>query len=253
MKIHNEREATMTLGPVQVIAVEFDSTDRMQGQVLEALDELTPLGAARIIDALFVAKDDSGDLVAIEAGDVGEEDEALGELVGMLMGFSFEGDEDVDTAVVEAGDASLMGVTPADIQRIGDNLAPGTGALVILIEHRWAAGLREAVADAGGRMVAQGFLTPDGLMMLGAELVATADAIDAIETAVELEAIATVRSLEALATIEVATEVEAAVAAHVILTLVEAGFIEQAAADHAAAAVIDAALIEQVIAAGPET
>ena len=241
----------MTIGPVQVIAVEFDNTDRLQGQVLEALDELTPLGAARIIDALFVAKEDNGDLVAVEVGDVGEEDEVLGELVGRLLGFSFEGDL-ADSAVVEGSDSSLMGVTPADIERIGDDLAPGTGALVMLIEHRWAAGLSDAIAGAGGRMVAQGFLTPDGVMLLGAELVAAAEAIDAIETAIELEAIATVRSLEALATIEVAAEVEAAVAAHVILTLVEAGYIEQAAADQAAAAVIDAALIRQALADGAD-
>ena len=243
----------MTLGPVQVIVVEFENTDQLQGQVLDALDELTPLGAARIIDALFVAKEDNGDLLALEAGDVSEEDEVLGALVGRLLGFSFEDDGEVDTAVVEAGDSSLMGVTPADIERIGDDLAPGTGALVMLVEHRWAAGLRDAVADAGGRMVAQGFLTPDGVLMLGAELVATANAIDAIETAIELEAIATVRSLEAMATIEVAAEVEAAVAAHVILTLVEAGIIEEAAAQQAASAVIDAALIEQALAAGPDS
>jgi hypothetical protein len=210
------------------------------------------MGAARIIDALFVAKEDNGDLVAVEIGDASDEDDVLGELVGRLLGFSFEGG-DADDAAVEGGDSSLMGVTPADIERIGDDLAPGTGALVMLIEHRWASGLRDAVASAGGRMIAQGFLTPDGLMLLGAELAATAEAIDAIEAAVELEAVATVRSLEALATIEVAAEVEAAAAAHVILTLIEAGFIEQAAADQAAAAVIDAALIQQVIASSADT
>ena len=237
----------MTLGPVQVIAVQFDNIERLHGRVLDAIDELTPLGAARIIDALFVAKDTNGDLVAVEAGDAGAEDEALGELVGQLLGFSFEGEPSADADIAQAGDDSLMGVTAADIERIGDDLDPGTGALVLLIEHRWAAGLRDAVASGGGRMVAQGFLTPDSLMLLGAELVAAAEAIDAIETAVELEAIANVRSLQALAAIEVAAEVEAAVAAHVILTLVEAGYIEQAAAQEAAAAVIDAALIEQAI------
>lgn len=242
----------MTLGPVQVLAVEFDSIDRLQGQVLEAIDELTPLGAARIIDALFVAKDHNGDLTALEAGDARAEDEALGELVGQLLGFSFDGDQPAEHDVVQGGDPSLMGVTPADIERIGDDLAPGSGALVMLIEHRWATGLRDAVADTGGRLVAQGFLTPDGLMLLGAELVAAVEAIDAIETAVELEAMATVRSLEALASIEVAAEVEAAVAAHVIRTLVEAGFIEELAAQAAAAAVLDAALIEQAATAGAE-
>lgn len=242
----------MTLGPVQVIAVEFDSTDRMQGQVLDAIDDLAPLGAARIIDALFVRKDETGDLIALETGNVSEEDEALGALVGMLMGFSFEGDDSFESPVVTTGDESVLGLSPADIERIGDNLAPDTGALLLLVEHRWASGLRDAVADAGGRMIAQGFLTPDGVMMLGAELVATATAIDAIETAIELEAVATLRSLEALATIEVAAEVEAAVVARTILTLVEAGMIETEAAERAAAAVIDAALIEQAVTAGTD-
>ena len=53
----------MTLGPVQVIAVQFDNIERLHGRVLDAIDELTPLGAARIIDALFVAQDTHGDLV----------------------------------------------------------------------------------------------------------------------------------------------------------------------------------------------
>ena len=85
------KELVMAVG-IATDPIEFDSIDRMRGQVLEAIDELTPLGAARIIDALFVAKDEIGDLVALETGESGEEDEALGELVGMLLGFSFEGD-----------------------------------------------------------------------------------------------------------------------------------------------------------------
>ncbi len=245
----------MTLGPIQLIAIEFDSLDRLQGHILDEIDDLIPLSAVRILDVLFVAKEENGDLVALEMGGMGEEagDEALGTLIGQLMGFSFEGDEDEGQVPTGESEASPIGFGPADIERIGDDLAPGTGAALLLVEHRWAAGVRDAVIEAGGRMVAQGFLTPTGLLLIGAELAATADAIDAIEIAAELEAEANVRALEALATIEIAAEVEAAVVARTILTLVEAGYIEQAATEHAARALIDAALIEQAIAAGTDT
>ncbi len=245
----------MTLGPIQLIAIEFDSLDRLQGHILDEIDDLIPLSAVRILDVLFVAKEENGDLVALEIGEMGEEagDEALGTLIGQLMGFSFEGDEDEGQVPTGIDDESPIGFGPADIERIGDDLAPGTGAALLLVEHRWAAGVRDAVIEAGGRMVAQGFLTPTGLLLIGAELAATADAIDAIEIAAELEAEANVRALEAIATIEIAAEVEAAVVARTILTLVEAGYIEQAAVEHAAAAVVDAALIEQAIAAGTDT
>ena len=245
----------MTLGPIQLIAIEFDTLDRLQGHILDEIDDLIPLSAVRILDVLFVAKEENGDLVALEMGEMGDEagDEALGTLIGQLMGFSFEGEEDEGQVPTGIHDESPIGIGPADIERIGDDLAPGTGAALMLVEHRWAAGVRDAVLEAGGRMVAQGFLTPTGLLLIGAELLATAEAIDAIETAAELEAEANVRALEALATIEIAAEVEAAVVARTILTLVEAGFVEQAAVEHAAAAVVDAALIEQAIAAGTDT
>lgn len=242
----------MTLGPVQLIAIEFDSLDRLQGKIIEEIDDLIPLSAVRILDVLFVAKEDNGDLVSLEMGEMGDEagDEALGTLIGQLMGFSFEDDLDEGQVPTGISDSSPIGLGPADIERIGDDLAPGTGAALLLVEHRWAAGVRDAVLEAGGRMVAQGFLTPTGLLLIGAELLATADAIDAIEMAAELEAEANVRALEALATIEIAAEVEAAVVARTILTLMEAGFIEQAATEHAARAVLDAAIIDQAIAAG---
>ena len=237
----------MTLGPVQLIAIEFETLDRLEGRLIDELDDLIPLDSVRILDALLVAKEENGDLTALEMGEM-DEDDPLGALIGRLMGFSFEDDQAVEQDPTEMFDSSPVGLGPADIERFGDDLAPGTGAALLLLEHCWAAGVRDAVNEAGGKMVAQGFLTPTGLMMIGAELVATADAIDAIETAGELEAEANLRALEALTTIEVAAEVEAAVVARTILTLVEAGFIAQAATEHAAAAVVDAALIEQSIA-----
>lgn len=222
-----------------MLAFQFETLDKFRGEILDRLEEVAPLNAVRILDALFVAKEDNGDLVAMEVGDLGEEegDEFLGMIIGELLGFSFEGD-DTDKPPAEITEASAIGVSVVDIRRIARDLSPGTAAGMLLIEHRWAAGLRDAISEAGGSLLLQGFLTLEGLAMVGAELAATADAIAAIELADALEAEATVRSLEALATIELAAEVEAAVVARTVLGLVEAGFIERADAEEAAAAIL---------------
>jgi hypothetical protein len=230
------------LGPVQFVAFKFDSLDNFKGGIVEKLDEVTALAAVRILDILFVAKEENGDLIALEGGDLGEEDgdEFLGAVIGELMGFSFEGEAPV-TSDEEVGEASAIGVTPDDVRRIGHDLAPGSAAALLLIEHRWAAGLRDEIFGAGGTMVSQGFLTQEGLMMIGAELTATADAIEAIELASALEVEATLASLQAIETIELAREVEAAVAARTLLSLAEAGIIDRGDLADAADAVLESA------------
>jgi hypothetical protein len=228
------------LGPVQFVAFEFDSLDKFKGGIVEKLDEVTALAAVRILDALFVAKEVNGDLIALEAGDLGEEDgdDFLGAVIGELMGFSFEG-EDQAASPDGLGEASAIGVTPHDIREIGHGLAPGSAAALLLIEHRWAAGLRDEILAAGGSMIAQGFLTLEGLTIVGAELTATAEAIEAIELAAALETEAKLASLQALETIELARDVEAAIVARTVLGLAEAGIIDRGDLVDAADAVLD--------------
>ncbi|MCP3856469.1 MAG: hypothetical protein GY745_03150 [Actinomycetia bacterium] len=235
------------LGPVQLLAFEFDTLEQFHGEILDRLEEVAPLNAVRILDALFVAKEANGELVALEWGDLGEEegDEVLGFIIGELLGFSFEGEEP-GAPPADITEASAIGVTVTDIRRIARDLRPGTAAGLLLVEHRWAAGLRDAIFEAGGSLMLQGFLTLEGLAMVGAELTAAAEAIAAIELADALEAEATVRSIEALATIELAAEVEAAVVARTVLGLVEAGFIEMADAQDAAAALLGNGMIDSV-------
>ncbi len=235
------------LGPVQLLAFQFDTLDQFQGEILERLEELAPVNAVRVLDALFVAKEDNGDLVALEVGDLGDEegDDLLGAIIGELLGFSFEGDEP-EAPPSEITEASAIGVSVSDIRRIARDLTPGTAAGLLLIEHHWAAGLRDAIYDAGGSLLLQGYLTLEGLAMVGAELTATAEAIVAIELADALEAEATVRAVEALATIELAAEVEAAVVAQTVLRLVESGFIEQVDAEQALAALVSDDILQRV-------
>jgi len=51
-------------------------------------------------------------------------------------------------------------------------------------EHVWASDLKRAVRDAGGVPIAEGFLTPEAIAEVAAELVAVATAIDEEQTAV---------------------------------------------------------------------
>lgn len=233
------------IGPVQLLVFGFDSLDKFEGNILDQLEAVAPLNAVRILDTLFVAKEENGDLLALELGDLGDEpgDELLGAIIGELLGFSFEG-EDPSTPPGDLTDASAIGVTVDDIHKIARDIPPGTAAALMLVEHHWASGLRDAISDAGGSMLLQGFLTVEGMAMVGAELYATAEAMAAIEVADALEAEAVVRSIEALATIELAAEVEAAVVAQTVLGLIEAGFIEGADAEEAVAAILGDAMPE---------
>ena len=42
----------MSLGPIQILAIEFDSIDRFRGRILDELDELIPVSAVRKPDSL---------------------------------------------------------------------------------------------------------------------------------------------------------------------------------------------------------
>ena len=66
---------------------------------------------------------------------------------------------------------------PAD----GRGLGPGEAAGLLLIEHVWARDLKRAFRDAGGRMLGEGFLTPETIRAVEPQLAAMSDAIAASE------------------------------------------------------------------------
>jgi hypothetical protein len=50
----------------------------------------------------------------------------------------------------------------------------------MLIEHVWARELKKAIRGAGGVPLAEGFLTPESVALVGAEVLAMAGALDEI-------------------------------------------------------------------------
>jgi uncharacterized membrane protein len=158
------------VGPVQVLVVEFDRT-RFDGEILPELERLNEEGTIRVIDLLFVAKREGGELEVVQKSDL-TTDEAteLGALAGALIGVG-TGDEDQALSRAEAGaelgeDGHLLG--GEDVWYLADAIPEGSSAAVLLIEHRWAIPLRDKLVEAGGIALADEWLHPADLVAIGA-------------------------------------------------------------------------------------
>ena len=140
------------------------------------------------------------------------------------------------------------GYAMEDLRRLTGEIGAGEHAAVLLVEHVWAAGLRETVHEAGGRLLGQGFLTPEVVMIVGAEIQARADAQAAIELAEAARGSALVDALAALATRERGSpEDRTRAAAQVVGLLVEQGFVHPTEAGDAVDALATAGLLERAL------
>lgn len=233
----------MPFGPIQMLVIGFGPDAQFRGEILEELENLSGRGLIRIIDLLFVNKTQQGDIQALEMSDLTDEEaEELGSIVEKLIGIGAGVEPEM-----ESGDLSTAireyGIGLEDLQEIANELAPGESAGMLLVEHAWALELRDAIRRAGGVPIAQGFLTPELLLMVGAEVEAIAEAERSIEYA---EAVKGAAMLDVLRTVEAAEEIKSAVAADVVRTLIAADLIQDAAAQQAIEALFVAGLIEEV-------
>jgi uncharacterized protein DUF6325 len=138
----------MTLGPLEYLVVGFEG-NRFTGQILSELRAAKEKGIIRVIDLFVIKKDEQGNVTALALSDLSaEEAMELGPLAGDLIGLFAQ--EDIDQ--VAAG--------------IPNNSAAG----LLLFEHTWAIGLKEAIKHAGGVAVAGGLVAPDVLQALEADL-----------------------------------------------------------------------------------
>ena len=145
------------------------------------IDELTKLESERtirVLDVLFIARDpDSEETVVLEHPNA----EKLGGIVGALLGVEFEGEARPSRRPPPVARSTLR-IHAEDIQEMASGLGPGESAGLVLIEHVWARDLRRVFRDAGGRMLGEGFLTPETIRAVEPELAAISDAIAAAES-----------------------------------------------------------------------
>jgi hypothetical protein len=252
----------MQSGPIQVIAFAFDRVDRFEGQILRELDQLRSHGMIRVIDLQFVMKEADGTVHALHERDLPDGSvSAFGALIDPLLGLAatIETHPEQSSALESMLSPDQGAGLDLDMVRSAvTDLAPGTAAALVMIEHAWAIGLGTAIVEAGGRMVAQGFLTRDALLAVGQELNAIVEAEVAIERAAAVKGAAL---LDALTTIAVAEEIQqaaiaeaaatvvgidnfrAAVAAEAVRALVVAGLLSEAEAVEAIDVLLDAEVV----------
>jgi hypothetical protein len=143
MEAHEEE-----IGPVDVIVIGFPKGSPMTGSAVPLLVDLVEQGIVRILDVMFVGKDEDGTVSGFEARDL--DDKGVG-----------------DFAVFDGASSGLLG--DAEIEDAGGVLEPGEAAVVLVYENRWAAPFAAEVRRNGGQLLAsQRIPVPDVIAALDA-------------------------------------------------------------------------------------
>ncbi len=176
---------SQTIGPVQFVVIGLDN-DKLKGQVARELRAASEKGYIRILDALAIQKRQDGTIVSLGATDLSPDERMqYGAIVGGLMGLGATGTEEGAVAGAELGAEAFakhdFGLSDDEIRAIGNEIPVGKTALFVLFEHRWAVRLKETLQKSGGVVLAQGMVSPESLMMLGADLAAASAAADQYE------------------------------------------------------------------------
>jgi len=149
MEAH-ERE----LGPIDIVVIGYPAGAPMTGEAVPLLVDLVERGIIRVLDAMFVMKNEDGTFSGFDATDLDEKG------VG-------------DFTVFEGASSGLLG--EEDVATAADAIEPGSAAVMIVYENRWAGPFIAAVRRNGGVPIAF-------------ERIPAQDVIDALDAADAAEA-----------------------------------------------------------------
>ena len=224
--------------PLQVIALSFSRDAGSEERILAEVDRLRGRGVLRLLDMLFVAKSQDGTIERLTAGD----DEDFGSLLAAVVPVA-----NGDRPAAPASASGSAAFDRADARALADSLEPGTALAFLLVEHYWAAPLFDAIAETGGTLIGEGFLTVETGLVVGAEVAALEEAAEVIARAQADAAAALLTAAaaqaEAARAVADSRQVQSAAAAGAVRALITAGLVEEAAAHEAVAALTAAGLI----------
>lgn len=134
-------DASIETGPIDYLLIEWKGR-QPNGEVAPVVVDLVDRGLIRVLDLLFVAKDEEGNVAALELADLGEEVTEL--------------------AIFEGASSGLLG--DDDVAQAGEVLEPGTSAALLVFENTWAAPFVAAVRRSGGELVASGRIPAEDVL-----------------------------------------------------------------------------------------
>ncbi len=138
----------MVLGPLEYLVVGFENY-RFTGQILAELRAAQEQGIIRVVDLCVIQKDEQGNVTVRELSELsGEEATELSSLATNVM--TLLADE--------------------DIQQVAADIPNKSAAGLLLFEHTWAIGLKEAIKNAGAVAITGGFVSPDAVAEVEEEL-----------------------------------------------------------------------------------
>lgn len=160
----------MAIGPVQLLVLGFVDPE-FKGEVIAELDRLKESDTIRVIDGLVVHKDANGEIKHLRRTDL-TDDEAteFGAVVGALVGLGVAGMEGAKAGAEAGADAALEDFEPLgdeETWEVLDEIPENSAAAIVLLEHRWAIPLRDAIRNANGYPIADGWVRPEQLVAIG--------------------------------------------------------------------------------------
>jgi uncharacterized membrane protein len=169
-RVRDRSETGMAIGPVQLLVLGFPKPD-FHGEIIDELERLRASDTIRVIDALAIYKDAQGELEAMHLSNLSDDEAVeLGSVVGALVGLGFDGEAGAAAGAQAGAEAAADGIaafSEEDAWDVLEDIPNGSAAALVLVEHHWAVGLRDAVVRAGGFRVSDGFISPLDLIGIG--------------------------------------------------------------------------------------
>jgi Family of unknown function (DUF6325) len=128
MEAHDEE-----FGPIDIVVIAYPAGAPMTGEAAPLLVDLVDRGIIRVLDAMFVIKNEDGTYSGFEARDL--DDKNVG-----------------DFNLFDGASSGMLG--DEDASKVADEIEPGSAAVMIVYENRWAAPFVAAVRRNGGVPVA---------------------------------------------------------------------------------------------------